>query len=258
MSEAPGSTEEVELSPDAVLWKQLESDPRNFELWTGLVTACEALDNLDKIKQAILALLEQFPLCFGYWKRLATRLHKHGLVEEAFSVFESGVQATPHSHQLWTAYLDIVSKLGNTTKIRELYIRATEAIGHEHDIKAVAIWEKYLEFETTDEKITGSSRLLNALYVRLLQVPIPSLPKIWEQFQTFAATTPLQELVLDGDAALFRSENEVTRRRFLCVSCPHRVQQPPWLCLICACLRRSSVTTCSQRARPSTPEQLPS
>jgi pre-mRNA-processing factor 39 len=182
----------------------LANDAKNFDKWTQLVTAVEQLDDLDQIQDAILGLVKEFPLCFGYWKRLAMRLQKAGLVEKAFAILENGVHATPHSHQLWTHYCSETAKLGDAARTRALFQRAADIVGT--DYQAKPFWDNYLEFETSEASKTQNFGVLNQLYLRILRIPNADLAHFYSQFQSFAAAQSVDNLVIEEDNTQFDLE----------------------------------------------------
>jgi hypothetical protein len=108
--------------------------PQSFEDWTALVSECERSKDVALVRQAIDGLLQQFPLCFGYWQRLAKlelaqaqaqpavadAAPNAGAVsvadaqQAAFKVLEAGLQAIPHSYELWTFYVTELMKTDAT------------------------------------------------------------------------------------------------------------------------------------------------
>lgn len=89
------------------LQARVASHPADFDAWCALVTQAEASKDNQIIRDSLNGLLAQFPLCYGYWQRLA----KHeNLVRPTpgpsadFATLERGVTAIPHSHELWTFY----------------------------------------------------------------------------------------------------------------------------------------------------------
>lgn len=93
--------------------------PQDFDAWVALVAEAERQTPRDValIRTCTEGLLAQFPLCFGYWQRLAKLELSLGtatspsvpaampLVDAqraAFARVEQGLQAIPHSNELWT------------------------------------------------------------------------------------------------------------------------------------------------------------
>jgi len=101
------------------LQARVASHPQEFEAWTALVSEAERLKDVPLVRQVTNGLLQQFPLCFGYWQRLAKLELAQGTsgattpalaAQAAFAVLEAGLQAIPHSHELWTFYTSEMMK----------------------------------------------------------------------------------------------------------------------------------------------------
>ena len=60
--------------------------------------------DIARIRQVYDAFLQDFPLCFGYWKKYADAELKHTSVEAAVRVYERGVAAIAYSADLWGQY----------------------------------------------------------------------------------------------------------------------------------------------------------
>jgi hypothetical protein len=97
--------------------------PQEFESWTALVSETEKTKDVPAIRSITYALLEQFPLCFGYWQRLAKlelaqaaagNVALADAQKAAFTALEAGLQAIPHSHELWTFYVTELMKSADT------------------------------------------------------------------------------------------------------------------------------------------------
>jgi len=64
-------------------------------------------------RAATLGLLAQFPLCFGYWQRVAklemaqtaAGVAPTEAAKNMYARLEAGLRAIPHSHELWTFYV---------------------------------------------------------------------------------------------------------------------------------------------------------
>jgi len=94
----------ADLSDDDKKWEHCIRHPHDFDGWVALVKIVEQKDDLVKIRRTLRGLLKEFPLCFGYWKRLASHEKRYGDIELSFLVLEEGVKAVPFAHQLWRHY----------------------------------------------------------------------------------------------------------------------------------------------------------
>lgn len=137
-----------------------------------------------------------FPLCYGYWNKYAETEKALGNIDLAKAVYNRGLQLFPHSVDLWTNYCTLVAERSdNLTEIREYVLRpglfvfassflsfrlfenavrmvGTDALG------ANILWDKYIEFESSQEEY---GRVV-MLYTRLFHVPLQALPHYWERY----------------------------------------------------------------------------
>lgn len=58
----------------------------------------------DQLAAAYEALLAEWPLCYGYWKKYADALSRHGREEEALAALERCAAAAPYSVPFWEHY----------------------------------------------------------------------------------------------------------------------------------------------------------
>lgn len=175
------------MSEDEQLWQHVQKQPEDFDTWVKLVKKVEKMDDLSKIRRSLEALLTEFPLCFGYWKRLSSHEKRHLHLEKAEKVLEDGVQATPRSHQLWTYYCQEKRLQRKPEETRKLFERGADAIGT--DWASHHFWNQYLDFEIEQaqcheggpnhEKVIG-------VYLKILSSPIQVLDDYFEKFQTIA------------------------------------------------------------------------
>jgi len=60
--------------------------------------------DIQSIREAYNAFLEEYPLCYMYWKKLADHEQTRGDPEVVRKVYERGVAAIPYSVDLWVHY----------------------------------------------------------------------------------------------------------------------------------------------------------
>lgn len=88
------------------LQSRVSTHPQDFDAWVALVGEAERGRDTPTVRAATNGLLEQFPLCFGYWQRLAKlESSESGAVSADAATIERGLVAIPHSHELWTFYV---------------------------------------------------------------------------------------------------------------------------------------------------------
>jgi len=192
----PDTTAKKEPTEDEVLWQRVQEHPEEFDTWVKLVKKVESSDDLPKVRRSLSSLLSEYPLCFGYWKRLSSHEKRHGNTEEAMKILEAGVAATPRSHQLWTYYCqETRSAATDADSTRSLYERGVEAVGH--DWSSHHFWNQYIEFETEQAKVgEGGPNFERVLftYLKILSYPTQMLDEYFEKFQTLAMSRPGAEL----------------------------------------------------------------
>lgn len=97
----------------STLESRVATAPQDFDAWCALVAEAEKTNDLSRMRVALNGLLAQFPLCFGYWSRLAKHEAAGGSAEAlaaSYATFERGLEAIPHSHELWTMYVTELMK----------------------------------------------------------------------------------------------------------------------------------------------------
>jgi len=150
--------ENLEQAQLEAAWKVVRDDPSNFEAWVALVGTAEKLDKIEEIRKALSALLDEYPLCFGYWKRWAGHEQRVNQQDKCFQVLESGVKATPLSYRLWLHYCELIASKNDPEQTRSLFLRATRTAGR--DLQASQLWQKYLEFELDQAKLLQTCRVV--------------------------------------------------------------------------------------------------
>jgi len=214
----PAAASAESANPElARLQSRVAAAPQDFDAWVSLVAEAEKTRDADLIRTSTRGLLEEFPLCFGYWQRLAkfeASLGDDEASERCYRVCEEGLEAIPHSHELWTFYAGEMMKNENKKpdEIRSVFVRASSAIST--DSTASAFWDKYLEFELAQfaspavqaslqvlpPPYTGT--LIGALWALILSVPLRDLDRFWGTFtHKFCVNYPLNYIASPEEAA---------------------------------------------------------
>jgi len=196
-AEAPAELEVVVIPEDERLWKIVEEDPSKFDTFGELVKVVEKTNDLEKIRKVLRFLLSEYPLCFGYWKRLAGHEKKNGNIKECTDVMEQGVIAVPQSHRLWTYYCNEIMGRGDIEATRKLFERASEVIYN--DYKAHKFWAKYLEFEMEQASVSKDYSVVQALYTKILSTPMQQLDLFWKKYKGFAVNHTVKSLCTPED-----------------------------------------------------------
>eukprot|EP00922_Rhytidocystis_sp_ex-Travisia-forbesii_P059528 GHVS01088274.1.p1 GENE.GHVS01088274.1~~GHVS01088274.1.p1 ORF type:complete len:778 (+),score=155.65 GHVS01088274.1:84-2417(+) len=153
-------------------------------------------NNNQQLKSAYEKLLGEFPMCYGYWMRLAKL---HATWAEREKVYQRGLDSVEVNPQLWQAYLrdaiDHHSK-SNTQIIRDIVDRAIENCGGHW--MSWDLWRCCLDFEEAElrrvaedlsrpnEKLSLEQTTISRLrqfYRLVLQTPHKHLGEAWHKFQ---------------------------------------------------------------------------
>jgi pre-mRNA-processing factor 39 len=171
-------------------------------LISRVAEAEESATEADPLREALDVLLDEWPLCFGYWKRRAELEFAHASEAAAVAVYERAVVPCAYSVDMWALYCAHAVKhwAREPDRVRALFERAAVLVGS--DFAAEALWDKYLAFEAAaaDAAATDQSRVA-AVYVRILSLPLKALDVYWARFQQFAATRSSRELLDESSEA---------------------------------------------------------
>ncbi|KAG2387701.1 hypothetical protein C9374_001295 [Naegleria lovaniensis] len=179
----------------------LTANPCDYYTWEKYITLLEiefgmnpsSLDISQKLLDSYSQFLAQFPLLFGYWKKYAELTYQVSKdFNQTVQVYEKAIDkktGISNNPDLWSHYcLFVAEQSQDVSEIRALFERALQSIGN--DYYARILWEKYIEFETSQDELENVVKL----YKRAIQVPCRDLTLIWSQFKDFMKThTPKQE-----------------------------------------------------------------
>jgi pre-mRNA-processing factor 39 len=89
-------------------WAKVRSAEHSsdFSAWQDLAKAAEA-KGLDSVREAFGALLVEYPLCYGYWRKWANKEVEAGNVHAALQIMQDSVTRAPFVHELWTQYCTV-------------------------------------------------------------------------------------------------------------------------------------------------------
>lgn len=158
------------------------TNPRAFESWLQLIKLVEELGTHGDARSVYMLFLDEFPLCWGFWKRLADlELSSDGLAE-SLATFERAVAACAPQVDIWVNYCHtaIQGKLAEE-KIRDIFEQGLTNVGL--DWRSGPLWECYLDFE---ERL-GCWQNFGAVLRRALAVPMEALPSIRVRFRSLLA-----------------------------------------------------------------------
>ena len=173
------------VSEEQRLRSALQANPSDFESHTSLLSIVEQAGDAAKLRQELNNFLKEYPLCYGFWKKLADAEAGSEGEDAARAAYERGVKAFPNGVELWTHYCShVASHEEDLEVIRGLFKRAAEAVGS--DANSEKFWDKYLEFEVSQTEWP----LVLALYQQLLAVPTRVLDKYWDGFKQHTTNHP--------------------------------------------------------------------
>ncbi|KAL0481520.1 pre-mRNA-processing factor 39 [Acrasis kona] len=169
----------------------LRENPSDYYKWEEYIARLEADGDKNKIKEAYERLLNEFPLMYGFWKKLAdvTFEVENGAFDVVIQVYEKAVEQSLYSVEMWTHYCVFVAEKSNDlNQIRSTFERAVNKVGN--DFLAHALWDQYIDFETSQDDFLR----LSLVYERLLQIPLRDLTRYHSKYKTYASSRTTAEL----------------------------------------------------------------
>ncbi|PKA53850.1 hypothetical protein AXF42_Ash011330 [Apostasia shenzhenica] len=214
--------EEVYSVEEERLWNAVRANCLDFNSWTALIEETEkvAETNILKIRKVYDAFLEEFPLCFGYWKKYAdheARLDGANMVVE---VYERAVLAVTYSVDIWLHYcVFAISTYEDPDIIRRLFERGLAYVGT--DYLSYPLWDEYIRYEESQQAWIN----LAMIYTRILENPIQQLDRYFNCFKELAASRPLSEIRTPEEAALLAAAVDTDPEGVQCEVPPDGVEQ---------------------------------
>ncbi|OEH80420.1 prpf39 related protein [Cyclospora cayetanensis] len=146
------------------LLKQADQAPYSYEALQALVSALSAADpeRLDEYESALERLLFEFPLLFGYWKKLAKlQCDQKGDWNKCDEVFERSLEFVGHNPLIWTAYFEWMRDFASLPPhlVRARMDQAIERAGAHW--KAWPLWQSILDWEE-EELFTAREKIISA------------------------------------------------------------------------------------------------
>lgn len=207
--------EAKEMTEEGKLWATVKRKPTDFDAWVRLASLVEKKD-YEEFRHVLKALLKEYPLCYGYWTKLAELEKRYGHPDLQLQTCEEGVAAAPHCHEMWTYFccVDFHAKDEEIVKeTRRRFERAAKAIGN--DFQAHGFWNKYLEYETQLEDYPRVA----AIYQHILSTPLAMLDEYYKRYETFASSRPLSDLLSPAESKRFDpksvAESETYRKKVM-------------------------------------------
>eukprot|EP00238_Polyblepharides_amylifera_P000598 CAMPEP_0196571348 /NCGR_PEP_ID=MMETSP1081-20130531/1521_1 /TAXON_ID=36882 /ORGANISM="Pyramimonas amylifera, Strain CCMP720" /LENGTH=772 /DNA_ID=CAMNT_0041888251 /DNA_START=88 /DNA_END=2406 /DNA_ORIENTATION=- len=192
----PGEEEKPPPCPTEEFWAVVRENLNDFKTWTSLIKTAEETTDLAKISKVYDAFLEEFPLCYGYWKRYADSYKASGDYEATVGVYERGVAAIPYSVDLWLHYCNYYLDLAtDPSAVRSLFERGLAYVGT--DFNSHPLWDKFLEFELAQ----GTPKHVAKIYSQTLQIPLLKLDTYWEGLVAYVGRKNVRDLMVDEELA---------------------------------------------------------
>eukprot|EP00475_Leptophrys_vorax_P022387 TRINITY_DN3047_c0_g1_i1.p1 TRINITY_DN3047_c0_g1~~TRINITY_DN3047_c0_g1_i1.p1 ORF type:complete len:625 (+),score=149.60 TRINITY_DN3047_c0_g1_i1:1725-3599(+) len=191
------------------LWAKVRSPEHSgdFSMWQDLAKAAEA-KGLDAMREAFGALLVEWPLCYGYWRKWSNKEVEAGNVHAALQIMQDAVTRAPFVHELWTHYCTIAidSRLYDEDSLRSLFEAAVDRVGS--DFNSEQLWNKYLEFETLIAQRDGNHARVLLLFLRIISLPLKNLEEFYNRFKVLALGRQADELLISEDERASLNLNE--------------------------------------------------
>ena len=180
--------------------------------WVFLLSAAQSSNDLKVIKRVFEAFLACFPLCFGYWLKLANlteRLAPEDTKQSDVSqVFRHASSKFPLCKEIWLRYIEYLEAVkASEDELKKTYQQALDAVGQLPD--SDQLWLKYLAFIVARSPEPGAKDdPVVAMYIDILSRPLFKLEIFWSQF--IGAVLPKQPV--EAQAGLKQKGSELYER----------------------------------------------
>ncbi|KAG0341613.1 hypothetical protein BG000_008558 [Podila horticola] len=185
------------------IWAVVQANPAEFDAWEELMQLADRQDggfgpesppaNITNVRTIYDAFLNQFPLCFGYWKKYSDIEYMVRGVDGAIEIFERGVTSITNSVDLWVQYCTFVMerKPEDRDDIEQLFERGAKSVGL--DFMPHVFWDKYIEFFESKEEHAKLVQLMN----RIIKIPMHQYARFFEKYAHLVSTRPIEDVVTD-------------------------------------------------------------
>lgn len=196
----------LELQTEEVvsLCAGIVANPRSFDQWISLMKLVEARGSDEEKRELYEHFLCEFPLCWGYWKRLADLQTRMCGAESGLNVYVKALKLAPACVDLWVHYCQTACVSWSSEDpevedgLRQLFEKAVETVGT--DWRAFPLWDLYMNFEEKH----GRWKRLRALLRRAMVIPMEGLPAVRIRLRALVvgdAAPALEELCCDDQEA---------------------------------------------------------
>lgn len=207
----PPQLPEFEEQQACRLRNSIFMNPRAFDDWLLLIKLVEESGPVDRLQVLYSSFLSEFPLCWGFWKRLA-ELEGRGPQgpRAALATYERAALCCGQCVDLWLNFCDAAHRAGEAVASvadqRQLYERALGNVGL--DWRSGPLWERYLDFE---EQL-GNWGLYGNLLRRALGIATEAVPRLRLRLRTLLAgdLCPSIEALCSGNPQELRAFKNLT------------------------------------------------
>jgi len=109
------------------LWKTVQDNPSDFNAFSQLVALAEKDGDIEKIRKAYEAFLDEYPLCYAFWKKYAEHEAAKKEFTKAKAIYQQALsdKGIPYSVDMWTCYcsflIDTPAARENLEEIRRFF-----------------------------------------------------------------------------------------------------------------------------------------
>ncbi|KAF9427705.1 hypothetical protein BGZ94_004359 [Podila epigama] len=192
------------------IWAVVQATPTEFDAWEELLQLVDRQDggfgpdapaaNMNNVRIIYDAFLNQFPLCFGYWKKYSDIEFMSRGYEGAIEIFERGVKSIANSVDLWVQYCSFVMdrKPEDREHIEQLFERGAKSVGL--DFMPHVFWDKYIEFFESKEEYAKLVQLMT----RIIKIPMHQYARFFEKYAQLVSTRPIEEVVTEEQYSQYK------------------------------------------------------
>ncbi|KAG0342409.1 hypothetical protein BG004_005683 [Podila humilis] len=185
------------------IWNVVQTNPAEFDAWEELMQLADRQEggfgpeapaaNIENVRAIYDRFLDQFPLCFGYWKKYSDIEFMNRGVEAAIEIFERGVNSITNSVDLWVQYCTFVMdrKPEDSDQIEQLFERGAKHVGL--DFMPHVFWDKYIEFLESKEEYGKLMKVMD----RVIKIPMHQYARFFEKYAHLVSTRPIEDVISD-------------------------------------------------------------
>ncbi|KAG0369859.1 hypothetical protein BGZ54_008597 [Gamsiella multidivaricata] len=197
-------------------WAVVKATPTEFDTWEELMRLADRQDggfgpdappaNIVNVRTIYDTFLNQFPLCFGYWKKYSDLEYLARGAEGAIEIFERGVASITNSVDLWVQYCSFVMEQtpDDRDTIERLFERGASAVGM--DFMPHVFWDKFIAFYEEKEQYSK----LYTLMARIIKIPMHQYARFYQQYTQLVTSRPLSELISEEQFNKYKAQLDAT------------------------------------------------